>query len=223
MNNIIATSITSITIAALAAASLALSGCSNEQELNQANMSKAMQTYLAQRGELCLAKSSWPIDVTAAETGTGSRNGVQMPVLEKLGLVSASDAVADRKDDDGNVTQVPVRRYQLTAEGKKYYLARPPHKHEVDNHYAAAPYDFCAAKITLDKVVGWEKLQTTGAPGPAEAVVTYTYQVQPAPWTSDENVGRVFPMLANVLKGAGVMQLKESFVLTPTGWEAKDL
>ncbi|WP_296002652.1 hypothetical protein [Rugamonas sp.] len=222
MKNSIVTSLTLIsTLAALAA----LSGCGSAQDLNQANMSKAMQTYLAQRGELCLAKSNWPIDVAAAETGTGSRNGVQMPVLEKLGLVSAGDAVAERKDDDGNVTKVPVRRYQLTAEGKKYYLARPPHKHEVDNRYAAAPYDFCAAKITLDKVVGWEKVapQPTGAQGPAEAVVTYTYQVQPAPWSVDANVGRVFPMLANVLKGAGVMQLKESFVLTPTGWEAKDL
>jgi len=200
-----------------------LSGCGNDKELNQANVSKAMQNYLAQRGDLCLAKSSWPIDVAASETGTGSRNGVQMPVLEKLGLVSASDAVGERKDDDGNVSKVPVRRYQLTDEGRKYYLARAPHKHEVENHYAAVANDFCAAKLSLDRVVGWEPVQHPGATTTDEAVVTYTYQVAPAPWATDDNVGRAFPMLATVLKGAGVMQLKESFVLTSTGWEAKDL
>jgi len=47
--------------------------------------------------------------------------------------------------------------------------------------------------------------------------------VAPAPWARDASVGRVFPMLDTVLKGAGVMQLKEAFVLTSTGWEAKDL
>ena len=217
MKNIIATSI--ISIAAVAS----LGGCSNEKELNQANLSKAMQSYLARRGDLCLAKSAWPIDVSASETGTGSRNGVQMPVLEKLGLVSASDAVAERKDDDGNVTKLPVRRYRLTDEGKKYYLARAPHKHEVEDRYAAAANDFCAAKLSLDHVVGWETPKRPGATAPDEALVTYTYQVTPAPWAKDESVGRVFPMLDTVLKGAGVMQLKEAFVLTSAGWEAKDL
>ena len=217
MKNIIVTSMT------IAAAVASLSGCSSDKELNQANVSKAMQTYLARRGDLCLAKSSWPIDVIASETGTGSRNGVQMPVLEKLGLVSASDAVGERKDDDGNVTHVPVRRYQLTDEGKKYYLARAPHKREVDDRYAAVANDFCAAKLSLDHVVGWEPVKHAGATTIDEAVVTYTYQVAPAPWARDADVGRVFPMLDTVLKGAGVMQLKEAFVLTSTGWEAKDL
>jgi hypothetical protein len=182
-----------------------------------------MQTYLARRGDLCLAKSSWPIDVTSAETGTGSRNGVQMPVLEKLGLVSASDAMGERKDDDGNVTKVPVRRYQLTDEGKKYYLARAPHRRETENRFAAAPFDFCAARLSLDHVVGWETPKHPGATAPSVAVVTYTYQVTPAPWARDDNVGRAFPMVDTILKGAGVLQLKEAFVLTDAGWEAKDL
>jgi hypothetical protein len=212
-----------ITSLAAIAACASLAGCGNERALNQANINKAMQTYLAQRGDLCLAKSAWPIDVTVAESGTGSRNGVQMPVLEKLGLVSASDAVGERKDDDGKVTQVPVRRYQLTGEGKKYYLARAPHKHEVESRYAAAAHDFCAVKLTLDHVVGWETPKRPGATGPDEAVVTFTYQVAPAPWASDADVRRVFPMVDTILRGAGTMQLKESFMLTDAGWEARDL
>lgn len=220
MKNII---VTSLTIATIATVIAGLSGCSSDKELNQANVGKAMQTYLVQRGDLCLAKSQWPVDVTASETGTGSRNGVQMPVLEKLGLVSASDAIGERKDDDGNATKVPVRRYQLTDEGKKYYLARAPHKHEVEDRYAAVANDFCAAKLSLDRVVGWETPKRPGATAPDEAIVTYTYQVTPAPWARDADVGRVFPMVDTILKGAGVLQLKEAFVLTANGWEAKDL
>jgi hypothetical protein len=215
--------ILSMTAMAGLAAVAALSGCSNDRVLNQANINQAMQTYLAQRGDLCLAKSSWPIDVTAAESGTGSRNGVQMPVLEQLGLVSASDAISQRKDDDGNLSQVPVRRYQLTAEGKKYYLARAPHKHEVESRYATADHDFCAVRLTLDHVVGWETPKSPGATAPTEALVSYTYQVTPAPWAKDENVRRVFPMVDTIIRGAGTMQLKEAFVLTNAGWEARDL
>ena len=46
---------------------------------------RAMNTYLEKRGDLCLAKSSWPIDVTQHEIDIGARNAVQMPVLERLG------------------------------------------------------------------------------------------------------------------------------------------
>jgi hypothetical protein len=214
---------TIVTTTLMSAALLTLAACSNDRELNQANIGKAMQAYLAQRGDLCLAKNSWPIDVTAAESGPGSRNGVQMPVLEKLGLVSASDAVGERRDDDGNVTRVPVRRYQLTDEGKKYYLARAPHKHEVESRYAAAPQDFCAGKLSLDRVVKWETPKKPGATAPDEAIVTYTYHIAPAPWAKDPDVSRVFPMLATVIKGEGAMELKEAFVLTDAGWEAKDI
>ncbi|MGO4380776.1 hypothetical protein [Pseudoduganella sp. RAF53_2] len=212
-----------ITIVATIAALATLAGCSNDKALNQVNIDKAMQTYLAQRGDLCLAKSSWPIDVTEAESGTGSRNGVQMPVLEKIGLVSSSGAMGERKDDDGNVTQVPVRRYALTEEGKKYYLARAPHKHEVESRYATAPHDFCAVKLTLDHVVGWEMPKRPDGSSGGEAVVTYTYQVKPAAWAMNEDVRRVFPMVDNIIRGAGTMQLKESLVLTEAGWEARDL
>jgi hypothetical protein len=205
------------------AAIVALSGCDNDRVLNQAHVDQAMQAYLAQRGDLCLAKSNWPIDVSEAERGTGSRNGVQMPVLEQLGLVRGSDAIAERKDDDGIVSQVPVRRYQLTDEGKKYYLARAPHKHEVESRYATAAHDFCAVRLTLDRVVGWETPKRPGATGPDEALVTYTYRVTPAPWATNDKVRQVFPMVDAILRGAGTMQLKEALVLSGGRWEARDL
>ena len=204
---------------------LMLGACSpNAQELNQANVAKAVNDYLAVRGNLCLAKSAWPIDVAEAEGQSGSRNALQMPALEKLGLVAGADANADKTDENGVKTTLKVRRYNLTEAGRKYYLARAPHKYPTGNRFAEADHDFCAAKLTLDTVVGWESVSHPDQPGgPAETVVTYTYKIAPAPWTDDAGVRAAFPMVDTIIRGAGGLQLKETFVLTGGGWEAKDL
>jgi len=209
------------TICALLALTL-MAGCGpNKRELNQSNLTQAMNDYLGTRGDLCLAKNSWPVVVTEAESKAGSRNALQMPVLERLGLVEGVDAMAAQTGEDGAVTQVHARRYTLTAEGKKYYLARPSRKTATGNRFAEADHDFCAAHLSLDKVVGWEPSATPGAKN--EAVVTYTYKVKPAPWTADGALRTVFPMVDAVIRGAGRMQLKETVVLGANGWEARDL
>jgi hypothetical protein len=159
--------------------------------------------------------------VTEAESKAGSRNASQMPVLERLGLVEGVDAMAEQTSEDGATTRVHARRYALSAEGKKYYLARPAHKTPTGNRFAQADHDFCAARLALDRVVGWEPSATPGAKN--EAVVSYTYKVQPAPWTADQGLRAVFPMVDAVIRGAGRMQLKETVVLGASGWEARDL
>jgi hypothetical protein len=62
----------------------------------------------------------------------------------------------------------------------------------------------------------------SAAPG-AQTVVTYTYDIDPAPWAADAAVRRVFPAVDRVLRGAGNMELQQAMVLTRHGWEAKDL
>jgi hypothetical protein len=199
-----------------------LAGCGpNKRELNGANLTQAMNDYLARRGDLCLAKNSWPVVVTEAESKAGSRNALQMPVLERLGLVEGADASVEQAGADGAATRAHARRYELSAEGRKYYLARPAHKTPTGDRFADAGHDFCAARLSLDKVVGWESAARPGAQD--ETVVTYTYKVKPAPWTADQAVRAVFPMVDTVLRGAGTMQLKETVVLGANGWEAKDL
>jgi hypothetical protein len=211
-----------ITVPALLATAL-LGACSPDaRQLNDANLSKAMNVYLAKRGDLCLAKSSWPVDVGPEENEGNSRNALQMPALEHVGLVAASDALAEQVDENGARSTRPVRRYHLTAEGNKYYLARDAHKYPTASRFAAADKDFCAAKLSLDRVVGWEQ-PGQPAKGAVEAVVSYTYKIAPAPWTADADVRRVFPMVDRLIRGAGVLQLKETMVLTESGWEARDL
>jgi hypothetical protein len=200
---------------------LLMTACSHDkQTLDHANVAKAMADYFQKRGDLCLAKSEWPIDVSAEERGAGSRNGLQMPELERLGLVESSAALVERSAEDGSKSTVKVTRYRLTAIGNRYYLPRAPHKYPTANRYATVGHDLCAAKLSLDKIVGWEN---PVANGPREAVVTYTYKVEPAPWTADAGVRQAFPVVDTIIRGAGVLQLKETLVLSDGAWEAKDL
>ena len=212
------------TISALSVFSLAalamLAACSNKTDLNNENISAGMNTYLAKRGDLCLAKNVWPIDVTQKEVDTGGRNAIQMPILEKLGLAKSSVATVTATEE-GVSADIKVRRYELTDEGKKYYLNKEMRSVKSDGDIKFQKGDFCAAKLSLDKVVGWEDSKTDN--GSKMVAVSYTYKIDPAPWTSDADIQKVFPMVDKVVRGAGTMQLKESFKLTSEGWVAVDL
>jgi len=189
-----------------------LAACGGRTEANRDSFTAAVNVYLDKRGDLCLGKYDWPIEVSAQEIQAGGRNAVQLPVLEKLGVVRSTALSADDHPQQGAAPLV-VRRYELTETGKKYYLTR-----EAGGTHAH-PADFCAAKLSLDKIIGWE-IHKIGAQ--SEAVVTYTYRVDAAPWAQDADAQRVFPTVARVLSGAGKAQLREAFTLTGDGWAAKD-
>ena len=187
-----------------------IGGCTHDS--NATALDAALHTYLAARGDLCLAKSTWPIDLTQHEIDSGARNALQLPVLERLGLASSTVAEVDL-DDEGTPHHVKVRRYALTDAGRTFYIAR-------SSGDGARRGDFCAARLSLDRIVGWE-LHGSGAG--QQAVVTYTYRVDAAPWTKDAEVQKVFPMVAGVIRGVGTAQLQETFVRRDAGWIAVDL
>ena len=219
-----------LSAAAAFALAATVSGCGRSAEPTAADIDAAMTTYLAQRGDLCLAKAQWPIDVTEREIRAGARNAVQMPVLEKLGLVTMGVAEVDALDDDGVSHHMKVRRYAMTDAGKKFYVVRTVHG---ANGKTLSQGDFCAAKLSLDKVVGWSKdtsaaivAREAAASAPADVqqmVVTYTYHVTPAPWATDADAQKVFPVVAGVIRGDGVAQLNETVRLTDHGWVAVEL
>src|SRR5579862_9455692 len=80
-----------------------LAACQNRQAQlpTRDNFTAAVNGYLAQRGNLCLAKYDWPIAVTDADRQGHSLDAQQMPVLESLGLVSGHAASVARKAADG--------------------------------------------------------------------------------------------------------------------------
>jgi hypothetical protein len=205
----------------IAIASLLLLGaCDRKTDATRAHFEDGLRAYLERRGDLCLAKNTWPIDVTPQDVAAGTRDAIQMPVFERLGLVRASDATVDVSTDDGSLP-VQVKRYELTEAGLRSFRSREVGVNAAGEKVAAG--DLCAAKLSLAQVVGWDRPAATTPGERPRAVVSYTYEIAAEPWTRDPEAQRVLPLVARVIGGAGSAQMKESFTLTADGWVADDL
>lgn len=203
-------------IATIGALAAALAGCGLGRDPKAAtaeNLEAPLDGYLAQRGDICLAMFDWPIDLTEAEAGSGARHAVQFPVMEQLGLLRSSVVAAPKSAENPDGA---VKRFELTDEGRKFYK---PHPHATRT--ADHANDFCVAHLKREKIVD-VKLQTTDVPQPL-AVVSYTYQVEAAPWMQNADAQRVFPMITRIMNGAGGrLQLRQGFTLGDKGWVAQN-
>lgn len=195
----------------------AVAGCGDSAQPGQGNLRPALERYLEEKGNLCLGKFDWPIGVSERDSRLGTRDAVQMPVLEKTGIVVATQALETRREGGVEKT-VPVRRYDLTETGKKFYLARETASVSADGRKTVHHGDFCAGKLSLNAIVGWDAPQSVG--GHQETTVTYTYRIAAADWTRNPEVLKVFPMVDRIIKGEGVLQLQQLFRLTKDGWIA---
>jgi hypothetical protein len=116
------------------------------------------------------------------------------------------------------VKQIPVKRYMLTEAGEKFYVK----KEMVSGGPGGAPLthhgDFCAGKLSLDKVIAWDKPVKTA--GHLETTLTYTYRIAPASWALDPDLQQVFPMVARVVNGEHTLELKQRFRQSGKSWVA---
>lgn len=199
-----------------------LAACHNPQAQvpNRANLTAAVNDYLAQRGHLCLAKYEWPITVTAADRQARSLDAQQMSVLETLGLVTGHDVGEAHKGTDDAASAQPAREYALTAAGQKYYLHVPVVITTATQH-VTHPADFCVATLSLDRLIGWEKPQPLD--GRTVTSVLFTYNIAPAPWTQTPDARRVFPVVTHAVENAGTQQLRLGVHLTKRGWTVDEL
>ncbi|MDH6166464.1 hypothetical protein M2282_001611 [Variovorax boronicumulans] len=210
----------SVLVACLLAllASLALlAGCDNEEArlANRDNFTAATNDYLAQRGHVCLAKYAWPITVVA---GSHEVDAQQMPVLEKLGLVSGKDVVVTEKNSAA--AAAPAREYALTEAGRKNYLQIPV-VIRTTTQTLTHPADFCAAALSLDRLIGWDPPQTRD--GRTATSLLFTYRIAPEPWAGAPEVLQAFPLLARAIQREGTMQVRLGVHLTRQGWVADEL
>lgn len=203
-------------VTALVLVVVSLGACKNPQAQipNRANFTAAVDDYLSQRGHLCLAKYDWPITVTSVERELHGLNARQMPVLESLGLVSGRNVPTNDPDKS------PSREYALTAEGRKYYLHAPVVITTAREH-VIHPADFCAATLTLDHLIGWERPMTVG--GRTATSVLFTYRISPEPWTQTPDARLAFPTVTRAVANAGALQLRLGVHLTSKGWVADEL
>ncbi|HVT09195.1 MAG TPA: hypothetical protein VHO67_17160 [Polyangia bacterium] len=201
----------------LLAGSMAVAAsCRVKTDPTRAAFERGVRAYLEQRGDLCVGRSRWPIDVPAGAEGTA--DAVQLPVLEQLGLVTST---LIQMRESGAATPFQARRYRLTSAGRRLYLDRGTRLPAApDDAKAPERADLCFAALTLDRVARWE-IQKDGAA--TTALVSYTYHADAPAVARDPRLGRVFPAVARLLAGEGRAELVEGFTLTPTGWIANDL
>src|ERR1700727_964434 len=109
---------------------LALVACNNTKKPNDTNFSKAIDEYLAKHGEACtVIGRQFPIDVPQSEQSEQYGIAPKLAALEQAGLVNATDttAVVHGMLDPlrGTTPPQPVKRYELTADGKRYFQQIP--------------------------------------------------------------------------------------------------
>jgi hypothetical protein len=170
----------------------------------------ALEAYLQDKGHLCLGKFDWPISVSERDRQTRAKDAIQMPVLEKHGLVVSSSA-----------GDPPNTEYTLSESGRKYYRLKTTVTHGLADSPVMHPGDLCGAAIQLDQIVKWEAPEIVN--GRPQTTVKYTYRIaQPADWILEADVNQVFPMVHRILIGAGSLQLEQTFVWSNNRWAAAE-
>jgi len=169
---------------------------------------------LSEHGEICVAKYDWPIDVSARDIAAHTRDSIQMPVLERQGLVSSREGYVVYRDDQGE-ERVPTRRYVLTEAGEGLNKAhevtlRAPGGGDGATHHR----DLCAGRLELQRIVRID------APAAEHASVAYQYRFKAEPWVMPDEVRRVFPMLDTLLQGQGRMEMQQGFHRDGEAWVA---
>jgi hypothetical protein len=195
------------------------------------DLEPAVTAFLAAHGDLCLAWYTWPRDLTAAEQQAGMNAAVQLPVLERLGIVQSAPIPASIPKDTaaaaiGVVSKdpasaqlaatAPTKRYTLTAKGRQYYLRK---KHTILNVHSQPEVhdaDFCVAHLTLDKVVRWSPPESVN--GYPETLIQYTYHIKAADWMADPEAQKVFPVVDRIVRGQGRLLMSVSAQLQDGKW-----
>jgi hypothetical protein len=191
---------------------LALVACNSAKKPSDTNFTKAINEYLAKHGEACtMIGRPFPIDVPQSEQNEQYGIPPKMAALEQAGLVHATDmiAVVHGMLDPLRGSNLPqhVRRYELTAEGKKYFQGT-----------LGQTNGFCYGQKSVDAIVKWTEPMTMGASSQTE--VTYTYRIgAAASWAQRRDVQQAFADIRTTVNGASKTTEVAGLQLTSSGWE----
>jgi hypothetical protein len=194
---------------------LFLAACNDVKKPSEGNFTKAINQYLAKHGEACtLISRQFPVDIPESEQKGQYGIRPQMAALEQAGLVHASNttAVVHGMLDalQGSTPPQPVKRYELTTEGKKYFRQAPGLFGQTGS--------FCYGQKTVESIVKWTEPMTMGAYSQTE--VTYTYKiVNLAGWAQRSDVQRVFSDVKGTVNAASKTNQVAGLQLTNQGWD----
>lgn len=187
-------------------------------------LTSAVKRYLSDHGDLCVGKFTWPRVVTPEDRRASTNDAVQLPVLERLGLVESTaipappaatpmslaplatgatteNAAQGSQSGTAAAPAEAARRYSLTAAGRRFYLRKQRTVLGAHEQPVERQADFCVARVSLEKVVKWTPPQD--AHGHLETVVSFTYKIKSADWMADPEARKVFPVVDRVIRGQG--------------------
>jgi hypothetical protein len=194
---------------------LVLAACNNAKSPNDTNFTKAINEYLAKNGAACtVIGRGFPIYLPRSEQSEQYGIGPKLAALEQAGLVHASDttAVVHGMLDPlrGPAPPQPVKQYELTADGKKYFQ-------QIFGTLGQTS-GFCYGRKSVDSIAKWTDPATVGSSSQTE--VTYTYRiVDPAAWAERPDVQQAFSDIRTTVNGASKTTEIVGLRLTSKGWE----
>ena len=129
-----------------------IAACNGTKKPDAKNFTIAINQYLAKHGDVCTAiVPQFPVDVPQREQKGQYGIGPKLATLEQAGLVHSSDttAVVHGMLDAlrGSTPPQPVKRYELTPEGKKYFQELP--------NPLGQTGAFCYGQKSVDAIVKW--------------------------------------------------------------------
>jgi hypothetical protein len=184
-------------------------------DLEPEELSRAVQAFLADHGDLCLAMYTWPRDVTSEDQQANSHEALQLPVLERLGVVRSVEVPVPAAGETA-LPAGPAKRYSLTEKGRAYYLRKKRITLDVHTQPEEHEADFCVARLTLDKVVKWSPPEPIH--NHLETVVKYTYHIKSADWLADASAREVFPIVDRIVRGQGTLLMSATVQLQDGRW-----
>ena len=179
---------------------------------SERELTRAVTDYLSDHGDLCVGKFIWPRVVTQQDQLTHTNDAVQLPVLERLGLVESTEISAPAAVD----ATTTAKRYSLTAKGRRFYLQKKRTTLGVHDQPVEHDQDLCVARLKLDKVVKWSPPEQVH--GHLETVVRYTYHIKSADWMADPEARKVFPVVDRIIRGAGNMMMTATLQAKNDTW-----
>jgi hypothetical protein len=191
-----------------------LSACNIARKPSAANFTTAINQYLAKHGQACtLIGRQFPVDVPRSGASNLSGLDAKLATLQDVGLVSETDttAVVHGMLDPlrGPTPPQPVRRYELTAEGQRYFR-------QIQGIFGPST-GFCYGQKTVDSIVKWTEPE---AALHSQAEVTYTYKiVNLAAWAERPDVQQVFPDIRATINETSKTNQIVGVQLTNKSWE----
>jgi hypothetical protein len=196
---------------------------------SESELTRAVAHYLSDHGDLCVGKFTWPRVVTQQDQLTHTNDAVQLPVLERLGLVESTEiaapvaadattnaAVLGSQSGSTAATAETARRYSLTAKGRRFYLQKKRTTLGVHDQPVEHDQDLCVARLKLDRVVKWSPPEQVH--GHSETVVRYTYHVKSVDWMADPQARQVFPVVDRIIRHQDNMLMSVTVALQDGKW-----